>query len=622
MSEDLKKIRTLIDKIDKQIVKTLNERAKLAKKIKKAKASSQKKDIFRPEREAQILRKIGSINTGPLQSTHLQSIFREIISSCLSLETSLKVSCLGPEQSYSNLALTKFFGSSVEIKFNNSISEIFDDVSKRNVDYGIVPIENSNQGSIKETIEHLIKDNSRLCGEVNLDIKHCLLSSSKKVSQIKKVYAHEQTFLQCNQWLNKNMPDVRRIFTTSNSAAVQKVSILKNSAAIASKNCSPVYKVDILKNNIHDSADNTTRFIVIGNDDINISGSDKTSILISIDNRAGALNDLLMPLSKNNISMSKIESIPTKINNWEYMFLLDIDGHIENKTVNKELRNELQDVHKFSIFHGLNALWVASAFNCEQFVKKRSDVVVYSMSNLESNGYKKCFGIMEENIVRVGIPRHDKDWIDFVINESHTLKEQKFEPFVFVIGRPASPYNTVERKKKALKNMHDIICVKYNLKLIVKSHPKESLDGIDGRIYSEALGLKNYGKTWIYSDRHPFVLGNKAIFAVSFYSGVGTDMLAINKPTIEYLDLSNLDLYDNNDALRDKHGEPVFELRYAGLVLGASSKERFSQHVESILNQREEVILLLYSKYKEYYNPLECASEVVASDIYNKLKGL
>jgi len=295
---------------------------------------------------------------------------------------------------------------------------------------------------------------------------------------------------------------------------------------------------------------------------------------------------------------------------------------VENKTVNKELRNELQDVHKFSIFHGLNALWVASAFNCEQFVKKRSDVVVYSMSNLESNGYKKCFGIMEENIVRVGIPRHDKDWIDFVINESHTLKEQKFEPFVFVIGRPASPYNTVERKKKALKNMHDIICVKYNLKLIVKSHPKESLDGIDGRIYSEALGLKNYGKTWIYSDRHPFVLGNKAIFAVSFYSGVGTDMLAINKPTIEYLDLSNLDLYDNNDALRDKHGEPVFELRYAGLVLGASSKERFSQHVESILNQREEVILLLYSKYKEYYNPLECASEVVASDIYNKLKGL
>ena len=347
MSEDLKKIRTLIDKLDKQIVKTLNERAKLAKKIKKAKASSQKKDIFRPEREAQILRKIGSINTGPLQSTHLQSIFREIISSCLSLETSLKVSCLGPEQSYSNLALTKFFGSSVEIKFNNSISEIFDDVSKRNVDYGIVPIENSNQGSIKETIEHLIKDNSRLCGEVNLDIKHCLLSSSKKVSEIKKVYAHEQTFLQCNQWLNKNMPDVRRIFTTSNSAAVQKVSILKNSAAIASKNCSPVYKVDILKNNIHDSADNTTRFIVIGNDDINISGSDKTSILISIDNRAGALNDLLMPLSKNNISMSKIESIPTKINNWEYMFLLDIDGHIENKTVNKAL----MEIQKKSSFY-------------------------------------------------------------------------------------------------------------------------------------------------------------------------------------------------------------------------------------------------------------------------------
>jgi chorismate mutase/prephenate dehydratase len=346
MSEDLNKIRILIDKIDKQIVKSLNNRADLAKKIKKAKASSEKKDIFRPEREAQILRKIASTNEGPLTTKHLQAIFREIISSCLSLETDLKVSCLGPQESYSHLALNKFFGSSVKIKFNNSISEIFDDVCRQNIDFGIVPIENSNQGSIKETIEHLIKDNSQLCGEVNLDIKHCLLSNSKKMSEIKKVYAHEQTFLQCNQWLNKNMPNIQRIFASSNSAAVQKIIKLKNSAAIASKNCGPVYKVGILKNNIHDSIDNTTRFIVIGNHNIAASGSDKTSILISIDNKAGSLNELLLPLSKNKISMSKIESIPTRINNWEYMFLLDIDGHVDDKVVGQVLK-EIQKKTSF-----------------------------------------------------------------------------------------------------------------------------------------------------------------------------------------------------------------------------------------------------------------------------------
>ena len=346
MSEDLNKIRILIDKIDKKIVKSLNDRANLAKKIKKAKASSEKKDIFRPEREAQILRKIASTNSGPLTTKHLQTIFREIISSCLSLETNLKVSCLGPRESYSNLALNKFFGSSVKIKFNNSISEIFDDVCRQNIDFGVVPIENSNQGSIKETIDHLIKDNSQLCGEVNLDIKHCLLSNSKKMNEIKKVYAHEQTFLQCNKWLNKNMPNIQRIFTSSNSAAVQKIVKLKNSAAIASKNCEPIYKVSILKNNIHDSIDNTTRFIIIGNHNIAASGSDKTSILISIDNKAGSLNELLLPLSKNKISMSKIESIPTKINNWEYMFLLDIDGHIDDKIVGQALK-EIQKKASF-----------------------------------------------------------------------------------------------------------------------------------------------------------------------------------------------------------------------------------------------------------------------------------
>jgi len=347
MMNDLRKIRAVIDKLDKQIIKNLNERGKLAQKIKKAKSLSDNNNIFRPEREAQILRGLEKSNDGPLTNENLRSIFREIISSCLSLEKKLKISCLGPEQSYSNIALIKFFGSSVDINFHDSINSIFDDVNTGNMDFGVVPIENSNQGSIKITIDRLIKEEIKICGEINLTIKHCLLSHSKNLSNIQKIYAHEQTFLQCNDWLTKNMPAAQRIFCSSNSAAAKKIKKVKNIAAIASKNCSTHYKIPILKNNIHDIADNTTRFIVIGNHDIDISGVDKTSILISVQNKAGALKNLLESLSINRISMSKIESIPTKINNWEYMFLLDIDGHANSKNVSSALK----DIKKKSTFY-------------------------------------------------------------------------------------------------------------------------------------------------------------------------------------------------------------------------------------------------------------------------------
>ena len=347
MMNDLNKIRILIDELDKQIIKLLNERGKLAQEIKKAKSLSSNQSIFRPEREAQILRSLAKSNNGPLTNENLQSIFREIISSCLSLEKKLKVCCLGPEQSYSNIALTKFFGSSIDINFKDSISSIFGDVNHGNAEFGVVPIENSNQGSIKLTIDHLIKEDIKVCGEVNLTIKHCLLSTSKRLNDIKKIYAHEQTFLQCNEWLNKNIPNVKRIFSTSNSAAVKKIKNLANSAAIASESCSRLYKIPILESNIHDVVDNTTRFIVVGNYNIDPSGSDKTSILISVKNKAGALKSLLESLSDNKISMTKIESIPTKINNWEYMFLLDIDGHASDKNVS----DSLKDIKKKSIFY-------------------------------------------------------------------------------------------------------------------------------------------------------------------------------------------------------------------------------------------------------------------------------
>jgi hypothetical protein len=292
----------------------------------------------------------------------------------------------------------------------------------------------------------------------------------------------------------------------------------------------------------------------------------------------------------------------------------------EGKSVNEELKNKLISIPKFSINHGVGATWHMDRFNCKKRVKTRRDTVVYNMSHFEDDGYKKCHGILDKNLVHVGIPSYDKDWVKFIFKQQKPPKEDVFDSFVLIIGRPASPFNTLERKKSALRNIYNTICIKHKLKIVVKPHPKESINGTDGHIYRDTLGIENYGKTWMYSDQHPFILGNKTIFSISFYSGVALGMLSINKPTIEYLDLRGIDAYDNNFSLRDKNGTPVFSDRYANLVLGASTSMEFDQHVDSILNRYEGTVLPLYINYKNYFNPLNNASEIVANDICIRLK--
>jgi len=309
---------------------------------------------------------------------------------------------------------------------------------------------------------------------------------------------------------------------------------------------------------------------------------------------------------------------------YDISFLKNKDGVLcdittEEKNVNNELREELKNLTKFSMFHGASVTWVTPDFNCEKAVIKRPDVVVYNASNFEKNGYKRCFGVLEKNLIHVGIPKHDKDWIDFIGKQCDSIEEEVFKPFVFVIGRPASPYNRPERKKKALKDIYDIVCTKYKLNLVVKTHPKESLDGVDGNIYNEALGVENYGKNWMYSNIHPFVLGKKSIFSICFYSGVSLDMLAINKPTVEYLDLDGLPAYDNQDSFRDKLGIPVLQFRYINLVLGVSSKLELDKNIKLILSQYDETFLKLRLKYEEYFEPFDSSSEIVANDIINRL---
>ena len=310
---------------------------------------------------------------------------------------------------------------------------------------------------------------------------------------------------------------------------------------------------------------------------------------------------------------------------YDFSLLSDADGilfdvTVEWKPIHTELRNELKNIQRFSMLHGLSLGWLSGHLNCEQSVAKRSDVTVYSKSHLEVNGYKKCHGVLGKNIVHAGIPRHDKDWIEFICNESNNVKEEIFNSFVFIIGRQSTPYFPVARKKEALKNIYNIICVKHKLKLVIKTHPKESLNGIDGIIYRDVLGMENYGKTWLFSSSHPFILGKKSLFSISFYSGVPIDMLAINKPTIEYLNWEGLECEDNKNSLRDEHGKPVSQYTYSELVLGARSKLELEQYVELIINQYKATVLSLRSRYDNYFKTFDGASEMVANDIYKKIQ--
>ena len=291
-----------------------------------------------------------------------------------------------------------------------------------------------------------------------------------------------------------------------------------------------------------------------------------------------------------------------------------LDVTVELKLVHTEPKNELKNIQRFSMLHGLATPGVSNSLKCEQSIDKRSDVTVYSKSHLEVNGYKKCHGILEKNIVHAGIPRHDKDWIEFVCNQFDDIKENMFDSFVFIIGRQVSTHHAaLAERKKALKDIYNVVCIENKLKLVVKTHPKELLDG---SIYRDVLGMENYGKTWLFSSSHPFVLGKKSLFSIAFYSGVPIDMLAINKPTIEYLDLEGT----NKILLKDENGKIISQYGLVNLVISVSSKLELEQYVGSILNKYESTLLPLKQNYEKYFEPINDASGMVANDIYKKIQ--
>ena len=345
-------IRDRIDAIDDEILKLLSKRAACAEEVGETKRQAGEENpwFYRPEREAQILRRVSKNNRGPLENERITAIFREIISSCLALEQSIKVAFLGPQGSFTQEAAHKHFGQAVQPVPVSSIGQVFREVENGKVDYGVVPIENSTEGVISYTLDRFMNSPLKISGETALRIHQNLLLPPKLADQdweqITRVYSHQQSLAQCRQWLDLHLPNAERIPVSSNTEAAKRALLDADSsseqgeglsAAIAGEKAAEVYGLNIVQKNIEDSDKNTTRFLVIGKQDVPPSGDDQTTLMISTKNRSGALYHLLTPLVENGLDMTRIESRPSQNTNWEYFFFMDVNGHQDEEKLSKAL---------------------------------------------------------------------------------------------------------------------------------------------------------------------------------------------------------------------------------------------------------------------------------------------
>lgn len=332
--KNLDSLRTAIDDIDEKLIDLISQRAQLAEQIAHVKgAQSANHGFYRPEREAQVLRKIMELNPGPLSGEEITRLFREIMSACLALEQRLKIGYLGPEGTFTQAAALKHFGHSINTEALTSIDQVFREVESGACHYGVVPIENSIEGVVNHTLDMLINSSLLICGEVELRIHHHLLSHASELEDIDMIYSHQQSLAQCRGWLDSHLLKVERVPMNSNAEAAISASRNKRSAAIAGETAAEIYDIPVLVNNIEDSPDNTTRFLVIGQHDTRPSGKDKSSILFSTPNKPGALHDMLSCFADNNVSMTRIESRPSRVGMWDYVFFADVEGHAEDQNV-------------------------------------------------------------------------------------------------------------------------------------------------------------------------------------------------------------------------------------------------------------------------------------------------
>lgn len=333
---NLKALRKAVDSIDSRILKLLNERAKVTLKIGGIKSKS-RESIYVPNRESEVYSRLAKNNKGPISNESMQAIYREIMSSALSLEKPLTIAYLGPEFTFTHLASMKKFGSSVDYSSCNTITSVFDEVEKGRADYGVVPIENSVEGAVNHTLDMFIDSGLKICSEIYLEVSHSLLSKESNRKKIRKVYSKDQVFGQCRLWLEEHLPNVTLVEVSSTAKAASIASKEKGSACIASNLVASKYHLKVLHNSIEDSAHNVTRFLVIGRTEAKPTKRDKTSTMFSLKDKVGALHDILVPFKHHGINLTKIESRPSKVKAWKYYFFVDMEGHHLDPKVSKAL---------------------------------------------------------------------------------------------------------------------------------------------------------------------------------------------------------------------------------------------------------------------------------------------
>ena len=344
MKDKLQSLRAGIDVLDEKIQALISERAALAQQVAKVKhASDDEPSCYRPEREAEVLQKVLARNQGPVSNEDMVRLFREIVSLCRALEQPMNIAFLGPEGTFTQSAALKHFGHVICTVAAPSIDQIFHDVDSGAAAYGVVPVENSTEGVISHTLDMFINSPLKICGEIELPIHHHLLSQSDNTRQITRIYSHEQSLAQCRSWLDNHLPGVERVAVSSNAEAARRAAEDGTVAAIAGQTAGEIYQLKTLAANIEDKGNNTTRFLVIGKQTAQASGNDKTSLLLTTRNQAGGLHRLLEPFARNAINLTRIESRPTRQSVWEYVFFIDVAGHLQDELLAQALKQLEQE---------------------------------------------------------------------------------------------------------------------------------------------------------------------------------------------------------------------------------------------------------------------------------------
>ena len=346
----LLELRNEIDALDQQIMEKISARARCAQKVAEVKKQQGDEAYYRPEREAQVLRAVMEKNSGPLDNEEMARLFRQIMSACLALEQQIKVAFLGPEGTFTQEAAIKHFGASASTVPKAAIDEVFRDVLAGSCNYGVVPVENSTEGVVSHTLDSFMDSSVKICGEVELRIhQHFMIGPNTDKKNITRVYSHAQSLAQCRKWLDANYPNIERVAVSSNAEAARRVKGEWNSAAIAGDMSCELYELEKLWETIEDRPDNSTRFLIIGREDVGPSGDDKTSIVVSVNNRPGALHDLLEPFRKHDLDMTRLESRPSRSSKWSYVFFIDFSGHQDDPVAAKVLEELADEVAELKV---------------------------------------------------------------------------------------------------------------------------------------------------------------------------------------------------------------------------------------------------------------------------------